>query len=253
MTPTTEHSGISIVTWLTCFETYGSTYLFTAGIHCVSFELFWQLPADDAAFPVTVWEVLKMLKKMGKNAFPRQLQITAMTRFLLFVEEYDKEGNITVWSYVYTCENMLDLLINTLGLVPNPLLHLACCKLFTELSPLVTDYNTLWVNCSCACKSNLALFYTVVPLNNQAGSASTDRDEKYDCYRCNRFKGGGAACPEARRQIEGIRLLFHDSCFVHVASPWQCKYSKVYIKGFWVYTDVSRDVGWLWIFSIDWL
>jgi len=45
----------------------------------------------------------------------------------------------------------------------------------------------------------------VEPLNNRAGGDENDGD-KYDCYRCNRFKGGGQACPETMRQVPGFTV-----------------------------------------------
>ena len=43
----------------------------------------------------------------------------------------------------------------------------------------------------------------MAPLNGQAGYSASDKDEKYQCYRCNRYKGGGSACPETKRQVPG--------------------------------------------------
>lgn len=45
----------------------------------------------------------------------------------------------------------------------------------------------------------------VAPLNSMAGT-SVDDDEKYQCYRCNRYKGGGTGCPETKRQMPGGKL-----------------------------------------------
>ncbi|XP_067935396.1 uncharacterized protein [Watersipora subatra] len=42
----------------------------------------------------------------------------------------------------------------------------------------------------------------VAPLNNVAGQNIEDEDGKFQCYRCNRYKGGGAACPETKREID---------------------------------------------------
>jgi len=55
-------------------------------------------------------------------------------------------------------------------------------------------------------------FFSVGPLNNEKAS-SVFRTANYSCFRCNRFTGGGKACPETEMQKESrsnafIRLFF---------------------------------------------
>ena len=57
--------------------------------------------------------------------------------------------------------------------------------------------------------------FLVEPLNNRAGHNDKIDNSKdlYDCYRCNRYKGGGQACPETLRQIPGMKLGWN-------GNPW---------------------------------